>query len=65
MGILSLIKKVIAVIFLKKRISERGCRRKAMKHKPFSSSKKAVMIKYVKEHAQRERFWMHVISGST
>lgn len=36
-----------------------------MKHKPFSSSKKAVMIKYVKEHAQRERFWMHVISGST
>lgn len=64
MGILSLIKKVIAVIFFKKRISERGCR-KAMKHKPFSSSKKAVMIKYVKEHAQRERFWMHVISGST
>lgn len=60
-----MIKKVIAVIFfLKKRISERGCR-KAMKHKPFSSSKKAVMIKYVKEHAQRERFWMHVISGST
>lgn len=60
-----MIKKVIAVIFFfKKRISERSCR-KAMKHKPFSSSKKAVMIKYVKEHAQRERFWMHVISGST
>lgn len=59
-----MIKKVIAVIFFKKRISERGCR-KVMKHKPFSSSKKAVMIKYVKEHAQRERFWMHVISGST
>lgn len=48
------LKRLLHSFFLR-RISECGCRGKAKKHKPFSSSKKAVMIKYVKEHAERER----------